>query len=1342
MKKTITLLVMLMALLQPTLAADFLANNNQYLLNYFKKSGTPTDVYLTCNQDVLSNKSEHNIAFTFGGNLSWYNVRYKYLWCWYVFTFGKFDIDYKIYYKEENDKAYTLATEGTTYYVDNDIQAHEAQQVKFEHTVAAILNKPFEHTVSWNFPKELKTGTYYFKLELSVKPNDNIPTNQYTVGKHYENGSNSITCTYESAMKYINSDNGIVHKSSTENNQTGGKVKISYINSNKSIVYSDGLKNPHNVEGYRLVYNHPDAEFTVRLSCQNTPADTLIDKQNYTGYTQFLCGIGENYRVPTYNEYVKELTPWYNGEIPLSSNQMRYTEYVKTCNPTIASFLQKKYDTKQYVNGYSQFKSNDRWGTLRFRNVLLQTTDAACKNFNENAVSKLKDYEKENNEWFSRTYHIRDLNYVKLPQTNLANHTIFKVWNKTYYLPKNELDVTMALGCTYYGPIDDHIKNIASSHESYPFSYISEQCLMFKLLPQVAFLPLSSAEKETQYVCMDTTNLSMPITLSGKEIACTTASPSLYNPMYTWQMSQNLNTWYNIEDNNPHVVNNIEYRQADNKNTHLVLKSSILKGNKPLYFRQVCVLKTFSSTQQSQLYNYPITIGGKTNYYISVSSDYYTVQALPTLLDQHVAFTGYHWPETTYLCHNDSLPAPNISFGIVPNNLTDKELEAFNRLTQYKVYQLKNGNKTLVSNTPNYVLPALQDSLLLECVVATCNDSVSKHVCLYRLKKENISFTNITANVGIAVRDSAQRLLVLQALQGTSPTLWFNETANNSTYWLRGCTPKKAPTLLLYPWETMDRNGCQALFTQHHWDFYGETGFSIDDATLSQLRDYGKQKQTNHNALQEQLAIADSIAQNSWKMVDNSNQNALYLPNDSAQSPLYYVKKQTDRGCWSDSVQVKVEWVAPISGNQIHFKNSASDTVSVVSGQGNPYIVGSFPVNGGYGPVSQDNGNSYTYQWMRKSSNGQWEPIVINSRLYAQVTDSGTKIINSGTKYVSLPDETLKNIQEPWEICRFVYSTKHGDKNSQIVSVSNSLWMVSSPVLDSQYIQVKPATCPNDVVSITVTEPDNVVDKHTRYAWKLSAEIVPYSISSTLFSQSQNKCVIEQVKKDLTVLVYRYNQRTGVVSNTVEIPISAAHFKGGFGIVFNHHTYQLSDKLTVSPGSKIELINLSVNAQDNLNEWVLQIQDNFMGDGNSYNGTTSNAVNPTCYLYNVGQHKIKLTTTAANGCSETIVAENIFVQGTTNRNMPTSHFESNEADASNALLLQTVYPTVLHADNGYTVQIKTNKTAYNVALYNTIGQIVLQKTGLHGNSTFTLTGMPKGTYLLQVDNTRYKLIKL
>jgi hypothetical protein len=169
------------------------------------------------------------------------------------------------------------------------------------------------------------------------------------------------------------------------------------------------------------------------------------------------------------------------------------------------------------------------------------------------------------------------------------------------------------------------------------------------------------------------------------------------------------------------------------------------------------------------------------------------------------------------------------------------------------------------------------------------------------------------------------------------------------------------------------------------------------------------------------------------------------------------------------------------------------------------------------------------------------------------------------------------------------------------------------------------------------------------------------------------------------------------------------------------------------------LVNLSVNAEENLNEWVLQIQDNFMGDGNSYDGTTSNLVNPSCYLYNVGQHKIKLTTTSTNGCSETTVAENIFVQGVTQRNMPTSHFGETE-NVPNQYALQQVYPTLLNAENGYTVHIASNKQTYPVALYNLIGNPILKQTSSY-NTLLDLSFMAQGSYLLQVDNTIYKLIK-
>ena len=106
--------------------------------------------------------------------------------------------------------------------------------------------------------------------------------------------------------------------------------------------------------------------------------------------------------------------------------------------------------------------------------------------------------------------------------------------------------------------------------------------------------------------------------------------------------------------------------------------------------------------------------------------------------------------------------------------------------------------------------------------------------------------------------------------------------------------------------------------------------------------------------------------------------------------------------------------------------------------------------------------------------------------------------------------------------------------------------------------------------------------------------------------------------------------------------------------------YGLDEKLVVPPGSKIQLINQTVNADEHLNKWVLQLQENYMGDGRIVEGATSTLVNPSCYLYNLGQHKIKLTTTSKNGCNETVLAENIYVEGAQGRAIQ-SYFETEDS---------------------------------------------------------------------------------
>lgn len=1270
MKKTFTLWLMLLVCISPLFATDYLIEDNEYLLNYFNKSGTPSEVYLNCEQEVVTTKSNKTITFTYGGNLTWYNMQVKALNCWYVWSFGKFDIHYKLFYKAANQEKYTLGTEGTHYYIDNDIALHEAPIIDYKRNVVKIDKKPFENTIQWTLPNGLKEGTYQFMLLVSISASDIAPTTTPTVGRHYENGANNIFCKYESAIKHINGTVSTGHTTTSNQNRSGGIIKIEYVNSNKSVIQGNSTYNPLNEEGYRLVYNHPDAIFNVSLTTDNTPVDTIIDSKKYHGYSTFICGVGESYQIPSTSMLDKEIKECQNNQQP-NYNNLRCIELVKHSNPTLFSFIKNKYNNGDFIDGASQVNADGWYGIIRPRGVLLQSVNQAATLFNENAISKLSDYEKTGTTWFTRTYHVRDLEQVKFPNSNINDHNVFKVWNKMHYSYNKVHDVTQALGCSFYGPSYNVLTTYGSNKENYPYLFFGQNCLMFKLVPKVYFPTLSTAEQEEVHICATEESKTL-IHLVGKSIVCPNTSPTVYSPLYFWQISTNGVTWRNIADNDPNRVNADETDQitvVDSKD--LLLKSTILKNDKPLYFRQLCVLKSFASTEESALYNYPIEVNGKTYYYISVaSSEFYTYRALSKPMAQNFGFMDYEWPTHTYLCPQEELQQKLIQFDLVKDiHISDHEINLLKQHASYDIYQIDTkGNKTLVSQKNTYNIPALaQDTTHYQCVISLCGDSLSKDIYIYRFKPDNILLSQLSSTAAIAKADSINNYVQLLCLNEHSPSI------------------------------------------------------TIKNNNVGNVYEYK--------------------AENSWQPFTKNIEGTTLLPYVKERpNPSFYIRKTNVHGCVSDTIKIDLKYVQPITGNIIEFKHTASDTVFVPSGQGNPYIIGSYPVSGGYGDVNEEDGLSYTYQWMRKSTNGEWEPIIINSRYYAQVTDSGTKKINSSTKYVSLPDETLKDMQENWEIARFVYSRKNGDEKSQIVSISNSLWMLSSAMLSEENIQVFNAECPHEKVSIVVNEPDELINKNTRYIWSASDPKLVLSTISTQYSTIDNKCIIQDANSNFTIRVYRYDTATEVRSNTVEIPISVDAFNTGFSILYNLHEYGLDEKLVVPPGSKIQLINQTVNADEHLNKWVLQLQENYMGDGRIVEGATSTLVNPSCYLYNLGQHKIKLTTTSKNGCNETVLAENIYVEGAQGRAIQ-SYFETEDTYQIGNLWLQEVFPTLLNAQNGYTIQINTNKKNYPIALYNVVGQTLIAPFTANDNYQLSLHALQPGYYLLQVDGTIYKIFK-
>ena len=104
------------------------------------------------------------------------------------------------------------------------------------------------------------------------------------------------------------------------------------------------------------------------------------------------------------------------------------------------------------------------------------------------------------------------------------------------------------------------------------------------------------------------------------------------------------------------------------------------------------------------------------------------------------------------------------------------------------------------------------------------------------------------------------------------------------------------------------------------------------------------------------------------------------------------------------------------------------------------------------------------------------------------------------------------------------------------------------------------------------------------------------------------------------------------------------------------------------------------------------------------------------------------------------MAENIYVEGAQGRAVQ-SYFETEDSYQLGNLWLQEVYPTLLNAQNGYTVLINSNKQNYSIALYNVVGQTLIAPFTTSGNYQLSLQALQAGYYLLQVDGTLYKIFK-
>ena len=529
--------------------------------------------------------------------------------------------------------------------------------------------------------------------------------------------------------------------------------------------------NPLSDENYYLVYNHPDAEFSLSLQKENVPADTLLLEKRYFAYANFLVGMGITYSLP--------------------SNQPNWCKLEE--DPILSAYVRgRSYkDMPQTISpGFPP-----TW--FRPQNLLLQSANTSGTELNDVAFTKLSDLADMFEYWFTHTYHVRDLRYADTGGALPADNSVFKIWSKVHYDEHESLaDCFIGLGLVHQYGMSTY-SDCFNDKSNAPYDYLSKNALMFRLLSPATFPGFSEMEKRERRICLSENLKISQLTesdilhLRGKSIDCGNFSPSFYQPEYSWEMSVDGQNWEIIDADNRYRLyrENLSFFPVMDNQKDLLLNASILKGKPVMYFRQRAVLKAFASKTQSSLYRYYDETTGL--YYIVLESeDRYTYRPNPTALKENFVFVGGMVPEET-LCYGETPASTQIQFRLQPDdNLSATDVSQLESIADYRIWRLDNTTGEpveLVSDRPYYNAPFhVGDTLRYRAVIAFCHDSLWQDIFWRSLMLDSLSVGQISSsNAHIVKRDSLNSTVTLMCLKGLQPQIVINGEPRGFRYSMR-----------------------------------------------------------------------------------------------------------------------------------------------------------------------------------------------------------------------------------------------------------------------------------------------------------------------------------------------------------------------------------------------------------------------------------------------------------------------------------------------------------------------------------------------------------------------------
>lgn len=720
--------------------------------------------------------TDGHLSFSTSFNLRWDNLHRKlalnYYWAtWYIVGFKYQRNVYVALNGSDNySELVELRLEGAYFDVSGNVLWADSHIGLSSYSSQANSAK-FYDDLTADVSHLIKNMDYKLKVVYQFTP---VPWSEHD-NYHYDPAETE---------RYLGNQTLVLSKT-----QTGSTplFKVAETKSN-SIINVNGRQNPlyDTGSGERyIIYNSPDAIISVMADTVNLPClkNKISGTSTYTyiGYGSFIASIGAN-SIPTDIDN--------SVSVPNTGCGVMYSNCSRNCNgvtKNYIAFLNDMENHKMFLKSKGYDTGSSCYHT--FTNILKLSLNSSMTEYAENTVEEFTS-SCNTNYRLSRMYHLRDFSHVNVyTGIKYGNGTILKVQNSNIYTTQinyktnKNYKALLALGYDFYG--QRYSVELAQGEGT------TSNVLEFEIVSAVTVPSLSSAEKAERLTCVtDSLNREGDfIHLEGKTISCGNYSPTLYAPVYMWEVSFDGQKWEPITEQNysKYVIDryNVKFAVVMDTEKDILLRSTILKNKSKAMFRQMVVLKSFESNEYSPLYSYEEN--GK--YYIAVHAPtYYTYIPIPILDKDNIEFSPKKFPQQQYLCKGDALPYDKINFRLTKStNVSQTDIDRMEGISTYKIYELIGDSVgKIVSNTNTYTMNFRGEDAAFRCVVSWCRDSLYKDVRVYANPEEKIDVDKITSNVVISGRDEQNETLSLLCQVGKIPSVTVND-ANKSecTYFYR-----------------------------------------------------------------------------------------------------------------------------------------------------------------------------------------------------------------------------------------------------------------------------------------------------------------------------------------------------------------------------------------------------------------------------------------------------------------------------------------------------------------------------------------------------------------------------